>query len=98
MIKEYFIPITSANKPCNGGSNAPPTIIIISMEEAEAVCLPKPSIDRVNTFPHIIELKRPIAKIHQTAICGADMKEEIIRPKLTIANIPKLNAGIPFPK
>ena len=88
----------SANKPCSGGSNAPPTIIIIRIEEALAVCLPKPSIAKVNTFPHMIELNKPIANTHQTATCGSAIKEEIIKPRLTMAKILRLKAGFPFPR
>ncbi len=98
MINEYLIPIASAKSPCNGGKIAPPTIIIISIDDADAVWLPNPSIANVKTLPHIMELNNPIAKMHQTAIVGATIKDDIIKPKFTKANIPKLKAGLPSPR
>ncbi len=91
----------SANKPCRGGRIAPPNIIIISMDDASAVLSPSLSIARVNTFDHIIELKRPIAK-------SAQIDQEAKLPKtfiptnnkalFTTANMASERAGLDFPR
>lgn len=89
--------VTSAKSPCKGGSTAPPTIIIINIEDTCEVCSFNPSIARVKTFDHIIELNNPIAS--KVQITKGELIERLktIKQTLTKAKIAKLRAVFPLP-
>src|SRR5574343_884116 len=49
----------SAMIPCNGGTMAPPKIIMINRDEPLLVCSPKPPIDNEKIHGHITEQNNP---------------------------------------
>ena len=89
--------VASANKPCKGGRTAPPTIIIINIDDTCEVCSFNPSIARVKTFDHIIELNNPIAS--KVQITKGELIERLktIKQTLTKANIANERAVFPLP-
>ena len=89
--------VASANKPCKGGSTAPPTIIIINIDDTCEVCSFNPSIASVKTFDHIIELNSPIAS--KVQITKGELIERLktIKQTLTKANIANERAVFPLP-
>ena len=92
------MPMQSASIPCKGGNTAPPSIIIISIEDASAVRFSNPSIARVKTLDHIIELNNPIASNDQIAI--GPLKSIAVQIKTTFnnANMASRRDGMPFPR
>ena len=97
-MNERRIPIVSASIPCKGGKTAPPRIIIISIEEASAVRFSNPSIARVKTFDHIIELNKPMANNDQTAIVPLESIAVQIKTTFSNANMASRRDGMPFPR
>lgn len=88
----------SASTPCKGGSIAPPRIIIIRMEEASAVLSFKPSIAKVKTFDHIMELNNPMDSNDHSAILPAVIMESESKTIFAQAKTANSLEGMPLPK
>lgn len=92
------MPMQSAAMPCKGGKTAPPSIIIIKMDEASAVRFSRPSIAKVKTFDHIMELKSPTASNDHNATSPERLIEAAMRTIFTKAKTASKREGMPFPK
>ena len=92
------MPMQSASIPCKGGNTAPPSIIIISIEDASAVRFSNPSIARVKTLDHIIELNNPIASNDQIAIGPLKSIPDANKTIFNNAKIANKRDGLPIPR
>ena len=89
------MPMQSAAMPCKGGKTAPPSI---KMDEASAVRFSRPSIAKVKTFDHIMELKSPTASNDHNATSPERLIEAAMRTTFTKAKTASKREGMPFPK
>ena len=80
------------------GMIAPPTIIMTNSELPWLVSLPRPRIERLKMFDHMIELNKPMPMIDQRANSPYAPMESAVRPIATNANSPTIFPGLDLPR
>ena len=87
-----------ALEPWMSGMIAPPTIIMTSNELPWLVSLPRPRIERLKMFDHMIELNKPMPMIDQRANSPFVHIENAVRAIATRANSPTIFPGFERPR